>query len=819
MSAPRSVSVRFSPVAVAVTAILTGPSVALAQESSSADAETNLAEVVVTGTRAKDRTTLDSPLPVDVLSAEDIQATGAIAGELGQALQSLVPSFNFPRQSNSGGADHVRAAQLRGMSPDQVLVLVNGKRRHTSALVNLESKTGKGTTPVDFNAIPLNSIKRVEVLRDGAGAQYGSDAIAGVVNVILDDSTEGGEFSLSFGEHFTDFDPIDDSISDGRTITADVRAGFGVGDGGFFSVGAEFRDREETNRAGFGVLPFFEEQTPRNFATESTRNFRPGDGEARDVAIWYNSEIPLGDTSSIYTFGTYSERDSTGATFFRFPDSSQNVLAIYPSGFRPVSLGDNSNLSLAGGWTGDVGAWTLDASVTLGQNDFNYRLRNSLNASLGAASPTSFKIGDYKFSQWVANFDLSRPLSAGDNAWNLALGAEYRRETFETEPGDPASYALGPINTNAAGAQAGPGLSPADAVDESRNVTSVYAGLSSDVTDALFVEFAARFEDYSDFGNALAGKASALWKITPAFALRGALSNSFRAPSLSQVSFRSTTTGFGDGGSLSQILTLPVSDPIARALGAEELDAEESVNASLGITYALTNNFNLTLDAYQIDVDDRITVSERISGDEVTAFIQSRFAVAGISGVNFFTNAVDTKTRGIDLVMTAQQQAGAGELRLTYAFSYAKTEVESVRATPAQLLALGVDNVIFGVEERNTLEDAAPRTKSVLSVDWSSDRWSWLLRGTQYGSAVRVFNFGGGFEPTQRYRGKFQLDLEAAYKPTDKISVSIGAVNALDEYPDRSIDDISYFGNFPYDVVSPIGFNGRFVYLRSRIAF
>lgn len=814
MSAIRANSVR-----LAVAAIFAANPTAWAQAPAADDAEASLEEIVVTGTRAKGRTTLDSPVPVDVLSAEELRDTGAIAGELGQALQSLVPSFNFPRQSNSGGADHVRAAQLRGMSPDQVLVLVNGKRRHASALVNLESKTGKGTTPVDFNAIPLNSIKRVEVLRDGAGAQYGSDAIAGVVNVILDDAPRGGELALSFGEHQTDFEPIDDTLSDGTTITAQAKAGFGFGQGGFITAGIEYRDRDATNRSGLDTIIFQADPTPRNLATEGQRNYRPGDGDARDVAAWFNSSLPLAGQSSLYAFGTYSQRDSTGATFFRYPDSSQNVLSIYPNGFRPVSVGDNADLSLAGGWAGAAGQWALDASLTFGQNDFEYRLRNSLNASLGAQSPTNFKLGNYKFSQLVANVDASRALGSGERTWNLALGAEYRRETFETEAGDPASFAAGPINTSPPGAQAGPGLSPADAVDTDRNVASLYAGLSSDINDSLFVEFAARFEDYSDFGNALAGKASALWKITDTVALRGAVSNSFRAPSLSQVSFRSTSTSFGDGGVLARVITLPVADPIAQALGAAELDAEESVNLSVGLTFAPTSRFNLTIDAFQIEVDDRITVSERISGDEVSTFITSRFGATGIQGVNFFTNAVDTKTQGVDLVATWRNPLAVGDLNVTGAYSYAKTEVEAVRETPAQLRALGVDNVIFGVEERNTLEDAAPRTKLVVSVNWSSERWGALARGTRYGSAVRVFNFGGGFEPRQEYGGNFQLDLEGEWKPRENITVALGAVNALDEYPDRSSDDINFAGNFPYDVIPPIGFNGRFWYLRSRFTF
>jgi len=783
-----------------------------------------LQEIIVTGTRLKDRTVLDSPVPVDVLSAEDIRASGALAGELGQALQALAPSFNFPRQSNSGGADHVRAAQLRGMSPDQVLVLVNGKRRHTSALVNLESKIGKGTTPVDFNAIPLNAIKRIEVLRDGAGAQYGSDAIAGVINVILDDAPSGGEASLTYGEQSTDFAPTDQTLHDGKTLVADLKYGIGVGDGGFLRGGVEYRDRDQTNRSGFDTIIFQAPDVPENLATQGHRNYAPGDGEAEDLAFWFNSRFPLTGDVNLYSFGTYSDRDSEGATFFRYPigyPPDQNVYSVYPDGFRPVSLGDNQDVSLTVGVDGNDHHWDWTASATYGKNDFDYDLRNSINASLGAESPTHFHLGSYKFDQLTVNLDASREFEAAlfGNALNVAIGAEYRREEFQTGAGDPASYAAGPFTDFAAGAQAGPGLTPKDEADTSRDVVSLYADFSSYVTTSLLLELAGRYEHYTDFGDAFAGKLSALWRLTDTFALRGAISNSFRAPSLSQISFRSTTTNFGEGGTLSQILTLPVDDPIARALGAQDLDPEKSANVSLGFTFAPSDNFNLAVDLFRIKLNDRITISERISGSDLTDFIEANFGVTGVDGVNFFTNAVDTKTEGVDVIANYSSLLGPGKLAVTAGYTYAKTTIEDVNATPDQLQALGFNDVLFGVEERNTLTDAAPKDKWILSFNWDTDHWSLLARGTEYGSATRVFNFGGGFEPEQTYGSEFQLDLEATYKFTKNFSLSLGGLNVLDNYPDLSSADINYAGNFPYDVLSPIGMNGAFFYGRARLTF
>jgi iron complex outermembrane recepter protein len=780
-----------------------------------------LDEVIVTGTRVKGRTVLDSPVPVDVLSAHDIAHTGAVAGELGQALQSLAPSFNFPRQSNSGGSDHVRAAQLRGMSPDQVLVLVNGKRRHTSAIVNLESKIGKGTTPVDFNSIPLNPTNRVGVFRDGAGAQYGSDAIAGVINVILDDRAAGGEASLSYGQNRTSFKPTNQTLHDGATTVAQLKHGFAVGNG-FLDVGAEFRHRGSTNRAGFDGGGFFisDSETPANDATLGQRNFAPGDGDAKDKDVWYNLRLPMDNGVELYSFATYDHRDSLGAAFFRYPDSAANQIAVYPNGYRPQTTGVNRDISAVAGMNGKVSAWSWDSSLTYGQNNFDYGLQHSLNASLGPTSPTTFKIGDFKFDQLTLNLDATRQLEAGlAQPLDLAVGAEYRHEKYQTGAGDPASYAAGPFTDKYAGAQAGPGLTPADAANAARTVGSVYGDLSVHPNRALLVDLAGRFEHYDDFGNAVAGKLSGIYQLTPAFALRAAVSNSFRAPSLSQISYKLTSTSFGNGGALTQVLTLPVSSPIARALGAQDLKAEKSVNFSGGFTLQAGEQFSLTADYFHVRVKDRITISERLQSDALTALLQTQFGLTGVEGVNFFTNAVDTTTDGVDLVANYRVDLGGGTFKLTGAYSYARTRIDGVAATPAQLAALDITTALVGLEERNTLEGAAPRNKAILTAEWSDPRCSLLARITRYGSATRVFDFGGGFVPTQTYAAKSQLDLEAEYKLTKQLSLAVGADNALDEYPDLSSSDINYIGNFPYDVLSPIGMNGAFYYLRAGLSF
>ncbi|WLA07687.1 TonB-dependent receptor [Xanthomonas translucens] len=805
------------PLSLAIALALSAP--ALAQQAAPGT-PTNLDTMIVTGTRASGRTVLESTAPVDVLSAEDIRKAGVVNGELGSALQALLPSFNFPRQSNSGGADHIRAAQLRGLSPDQVLVLVNGKRRHTSALVNTDSKIGKGTTPVDFNAIPVSAIKRIEVLRDGAGAQYGSDAVAGVINVILDDDPDSGALEASFGANHTDVKPIDRTVTDGHTSYASAKVGTRLGDdGGFFKVGLELKNHEGTNRAGYDQIPPFEAQTPANLALAGKRNYVLGDGASKDLNAWINGKLPFGQSSEFYFFGTYNQRDTQGANYFRYPDSDANWTQIYPNGYRPVSLGENRDLQGVAGARGQWGEWAYDASVDYGRNDFTYRLKNSLNASLGPGSTTRFKTGDYAFEQSVANLDLSRSFDDDGATHTLGSGVELRREHYRTRPGDPASYAAGAFTDRPTGAQAGGGLTPQDAADLSRNVASVYTSLSSQFGDKLSTDLAARYEHYQDFGGELTGKLAARYEFVPAFALRGAISNNFHAPSLSQIGYEATSTGYDAAGQLLQGRLLSVNNPIAQALGARALQPEKSVNYSFGFTSRIGSHFDLSLDLFQIDINDRIALSEDINGNALTAFVVQNFGVSGLQSASFFVNAADTRTRGAELVSNWRQALGDGQLQLTGTWSYAKTELKNLVATPPQLLALNPDYVLFGVEESNTLTDAAPRTRAQFAANWNNDRWALQTRVSRYGSATRVFDFGGGFVPRQTYGAKWQLDAEVEYHISTQWSVALGGQNLTDNYSDRSNSDISYFGNLPYDVLSPIGSNGAYYYGRVRYTF
>ena len=746
-------------------------------------------EIVVVGSRGEARDPMESAVPVDVISADEIAAAHSFGGELGELLQALAPSFSFPRQSNSGAGDHVRAAQLRGMSPDHTLVLVNGKRQHTASVVAVESAIGLGTNPFDFNTIPLIAIERIEILRDGAGAQYGSDAIAGVINIVLKDAAQGGTVTASWGQHRTDFEPTGDDIDDGDTFSVAADYGFAVGDGGSLRIGAEYRTRDATNRAGIGVLPFFEEDTPANQALNPARVFAPGDGGADDIYVFYNASIPVGERE-FYSFGRYSNRETEGTGFFRYPNAYNSNIDVHPNGFRPITLGDNTDTSLAVGLRGTNFESDWDLSLTLGSNDFDSGVKDSANPSLGAASPTSFNLGGFEFTQTTLNADVVREFELGglSSPMTFAYGAEVRFEDYETSAGDLASYEVGPLfPAFDFGAQAGPGLPAGSEADVDRTVIAAYVDLDVNVTDQFSVGAAARYEDYDDFGDALTGKLSARFEISDTFALRGAVGTSFRAPSLAQLGYEGFFTDFGDGGMLERFRILPVSNPDAIAEGAVPLKEEESTNFSVGFVFDSGPAFSLTVDYFQIDVDDRISL------------------LNATNNVLYFSNLVDTETTGFDVVAAGVIEVGAGTFDWSVSYNNSDTDAKN----PS----------VLDVEDLNTIEGKPPKDKFIASGNWIVDRWSVLLRLTQYGETTRVFDFGGGFEPTQTYGSVWSVDAEFAAKINDDWTVALGADNLTDEYPDRSVGDIPYFGHLPYDVLSGIGMNGRYFYLRTQYDF
>ncbi len=788
----------------------------LAQDRAELPAQT-VDDVVVTGSRVAPRSRLETPAPVDVLTGEALAQAAAIGGELGAALNATAPSFNFPRQSNSGPADVVRAGQLRGMAPDQTLVLLNGRRRHTVAIVNLESKIGLGANPVDFNAIPVSGLGRVEVLRDGAGAQYGSDAIAGVINLILDDTPTGGTFSASYGLHVTDFEPTGETLEDGETVILTGSYGWALPAGGFLRLGGEYKTREATERGGPGILPFFENPTPANLATEGQVLYRPGDAETEQFSAFFNTEFPLAEGLEAYAFGTFDTREGLGAGFYRYPDGFDNIASVYPDGYRPQTIIESDDVQLVGGLRGQIGGWTADVSLNYGLSDYAFGLENSLNPSLGPTSPTSFFLGDYRFDLVNLNLDLTRSFEVGlASPLEIAWGVEYRTETFETGAGDPASYTIGTF-PGPGPSQAYAGLAPSEAVDIDRDVWGAYVEASAEVTDRLYLDAAVRVEDYSDFGDAVAGKLAGRYEVTDAFALRGSVSSSFRAPSLAQSGFAFSVSTIGSGGAgLSTVRTVPVSSPIAQALGAAELEAETSLNLAGGFVVDLRPNLSVTVDVFRIDVDDRIALSEAFSG--VAGAVQAATGVAGVDTVNFFTNGVDTRTEGFDVVALWRTDLAGGQLDLSLGYSEAETEIRSVDPVSSQLQALGFTTLI-GTEQRNTIETAPAESKLILGADYARGPFDLTLRATRFGEATRVFDFGGGFTPTQVYGAEWSLDAEVEWAVNDTASVAVGAVNLLDEYPDRSSADISYFENLPYDVLSPIGFNGAYWYGRVTTRF
>ena len=806
---------------------------AFAQQNTAAEPAKD--EIVVTGTRGRGRTVLDSPVPVDVITASQITQSGT-TGELAQALQNLTPSLNFPRQSNSGTGDTVRAAQLRGMSPDQTLVLVNGKRYHTTSVPNFDAKIGRGTTPVDLNSLPINAVARTEILRDGAGAQYGSDAIAGVINFGLDRITSGGSVGVTYGLNVTRPGAVGYGIQDGQTFVVDAKTGFKIGENGFFSFGGDYIFQQGTNRAGFDqggqFLTGGSYSDPRNDRFFGRRLFKVGDPRVESGHLWYNTEVEVGD-ASVYSFGIGHYREARGANFFRWPvivDGNGNDYAApnQPNGldgFRPESQVRNGDMSLTAGVKGEAGGWRLDGSATYGVNNVTSRLGNSLNYSLGASSPNAFQLGSFRTTQFVINLDAAREIDAGlATPLTVAAGAEYRRDTWASRAGDAASYAVGPLANPTSlgltpGAQAGPGLTPADARSLGRDVFAVYAELSGELVSRVFLDVAGRVEHYSDAGTAVAGKAAARWEVAPGIALRGSVSNSFRAPALAQLGASATSLTFGAGGALQRIATLPFDSPQAVALGAEKLRPERSFNLSAGITVAPAAGLRLSVDAFRIRVDNRVTLSERFLLDGLTPAQVAALGLTGFGGVAFYTNAVSLETRGVEAVLAYTRLLAGGTFNINASYSYFDNRIRRVTPPPPQLAANGIPGALVGVEETNTLTTAAPNNKLVVQGDWRGPVAGGLLRVSRYGSATRVFNFGGGFEPRQVFPAAWQVDAEIQLLAIKGMEIAIGGTNLFDKYPNRSIDDINGAGNLAYDFLSPIGINGRYLYARARVNF
>ncbi|MCE7031152.1 TonB-dependent receptor [Lysobacter sp. GX 14042] len=800
---------KWNPLLIAIAAALAAPA-ALAQTAPAGAREaTTLDQVIVTGTRVADRTVAESASPIDIITPEALAATGTT--ELATALARTLPSLNFPRPAVTDGTSAIRPAQLRGLSPDQVLVLVNGKRRHVSALLNVNGSIGRGSSAVDLNAIPVSAISRVEVLRDGASAQYGSDAIAGVINVVLKGNETGGSLALDVGQY---------SAGDGAQFQMSGDTGLRFADErGFVHLAAQLAQQDPTNRAG----PF----QPFTAAALPDQGNNPGLGEVAYMygdpqvdarAVSANAGFDFSDNLSAYATAAASNRDITSYAFYRSPNhSGQGALLaqVYPDGFVPEIAMLSQDRSLVAGLKGgnDAG-WNWDLSYNYGYNHIDFRTENTINYSLGTASPRAFHDGALEYTQNVVNADVTKTLDWGlAYPATLSFGAEYRREKWNQSPGEPGSYQGG-------GAQGFQGFTPENSGHFDRDSYAVYAGLEADFTDRFSAGVAGRYEDYSDFGNETSGKLSARYAFSDAVALRGTVASGFRAPSLSQQHYQVVTSNYN--GALDRFFdsgTFPATSAAARALGAEPLQAETSLSYSLGLVLQPADRLYVTIDAYQIEIDDRIVLSSNLLVGENAAAQQllTDLGINGVTALRYFNNAIDTRTRGIDVVGSYDVPLSSGELTLTAGYNYNKTEITRIAPNPDVLNELGATFWRVGRDEQGRIEEGFPRDKVLLAANWDLARWGFSLGATRHGEFNTRVSESGDPALDQTYGARWIVDASASFRPSERWTLTLGADNLLDEYPDRTIPANANHNQFPYSSQSPTGFNGAYVY--GRVAY
>ena len=774
-----------------------------------------LNDIVIVGSRNSKRTVVTSAVPIDIINVKDITTqSGKI--EINELLQYIAPSFNANKQSGSDGSDHVDPASLRGLGPDQTLVLINGKRRHQSSLINLFGTRGRGNTGTDLNAIPATSIKRIEILRDGAAAQYGSDAIAGVVNIVLNDNVNELTGSVTYGAYNTnakgDFPTgtantdgyrLDqdgngnsfgkDQAFDGGSVKVGANYGVAIGEkGGFANFTAEYLNKNKTLRPGF--------------------DFRKGFGEAAITGfnLFANMMVPISDKTEVYAFGGRNFRDTDAYAFTRNGDE-RVVQSIYPGGFSPRITSNILDNSLAVGIrTETASGWKIDFSNTNGKNLFHYYVKGTLNASLENASPTEFDAGGHSLTQNTTNIDLSKNFGSVLEGLNVAFGSEFRTEKFEIFAGEEGSYATydtngrvitdpttqsAPTDTDSGelrpgGSQGFPGYSPLNVVDKSRSNISLYTDVELDVTKALLVSGAVRFENYSDFGSTLNGKLAARIKASNNFNIRGSVSTGFRAPSLAQVYYNLRFTNFSSSGA-SEVLLSPNNSPVTKAFGIQKLNEEKAINASLGFTSTF-GDFTATVDGYYISVKDRIVL---------TGYFDATIYNLGVNSAQFFVNGVDTKTTGLDLVFAWKKNFGDQTVSATLVGNINNMKIGDVKNGTLD------KEIFFGEREKAFLLASAPETKFGLNLSYNKKWFNSGLAFTRF-SDVKLIDYGG---QTDAYSAKVVTDLTLGFKLSKATKLSIGANNLFNIYPDQQDADVE--GGGYWDAVQ-MGFGGSYYYAR-----
>ena len=924
----------------------------------------SLQDVVVIGSRNPSRTVTESAVPIDVISMKEINSQGPQTN-LNQILNMVAPSFTSNTTTVADGTDHIDPAQLRGLGPDQVLVLVNGKRRHTSSLVNINGSPGRGSVGTDLNALPAFAIEKIEVLRDGASAQYGSDAIAGVININVKKNTNKLDVALFTGANMSKGSNNNSGGYDGGNHQLDLNYGTSLGkEKSFINATASLQLRDGTSRAndltgtifnaynaveqraaqgGLNINSYFgnitnvssanttlllaaiqkyapqvsyftaAQQTAISSATTISAmqtalkfdatagelayrnlerkdfNMKVGQSSLQSAQFFVNAAYPISDKVEAYAFGGTSYRTGSAAGFYRRPEQSRSYTGLYPNGFLPEIHSTINDISLSAGIRGKMlGDWNFDLSNTFGKNTFDYSIENTVNASMRENSGTKFNAGGLGFSQNTLNFDTNKKF----NALNIAFGAEYRHENFTITAGEPNSYNLYDINgavvtgttaanikvtdfygaTRAGGAQVFPGFRPANAIDKGRNSVAVYTDLEYDITNKWLLNGAVRYENYSDFGKTTNYKVASRYKVTDNINIRGAVSTGFRAPSLHQIYFNSTATQFV-GGVPFEVGTFSNDSPVAKALGIPTLKQEESQSASVGFTAKIpTANITLTADAYVVKIKDRVTLTDQFARPGGTpaagtpAFIlNTSFDAAGATAATFFANAIDTQSKGIDVVISHKVNIGEGmTLKTDLSGTLSRTEkIGAIHASPV-LEAAGQVNRYFSEASRVYLQEAIPRVKANLTNTLSYKKFDFFLRNVYFGQVTDpniadangdgkinaiVVNSQAIENEHPIWGARIITDLSVGFKITAATKVVIGANNILDIYPSLNLGpqtvsqratgvdangavvygpttssnnyiDLSNLNQFVYSRnTSQFGQNGRFVFARLSFSF
>jgi iron complex outermembrane receptor protein len=817
------------------------------------DAGTAVEAVIVTGLRGgAQRTVADSPAPIDVLDAKQLNYTGR--AEFSEALSKLLPSVNFG--TNQAGINSiVRPITNRGLGPAYTLVLVNGKRRHNSSLLTNGGGDTSGVNAVDLDLIPTSAVQRIEVLKDSAAAQYGSDAVAGVVNVVLDNNAKGGSLSATYGALY-------DGEGDLDTYKIQGDLGFALGQqGGFVHLSGDYRKRglawwnlkaTDTNLYGLptgrtaaqviATAGITQAQYDANVAAAAVRNAawnadgaHNGDPEVEAFNLTYNAELPVSDTLTVYSYGTYGERDTVIGNNFRRPNSNASFSALFPNGYYPLNNTSETDYQFVGGGRGKLGAWDWDFSLSQGRNRNHQFSDLAIRPALGPTSPTRWpNLATFQFEQTTANLDVTRELEVGlARPLSLSFGAEARRDHFRTFAADPLAYTpaayviqkgdqqydwnVGVLASPVV--QAAVVLTPDDVVDLKRDVVAGYVDLGLNPTDKWYVGLAVRGEHYTGSAGGTVGvKVNSRYDFTDAIAVRGTVGTGFRAPSLTQIGYAQTDgrTAVINGVLQPNVAKLARNDSqVARLLGAQDLKPEESWNLGLGVVLRPASNVNLTIDAYHIVIKDRIVRTGRLFGPSVTPILVAN-GLSQIQSVEYFTNAVDTRTDGVDVVLDTTRRIGDwGRLRLSAAFNYNKTDVTHIIDTPAQLSNLAAGSAFFGPDKVGELTVLNPHTKLILGGNLAFWRAEINLQTSRYGGYV-----ARQIPPTtdRAFGSKWITDLDVTVSITDRARVAIGASNLFDIRPETNGVGSPQSGA-GYYAPSPYAPSGGFYYTRLSLDF